>query len=151
MCGFGSRSRNNHCQISVKVSVYSETFLDQTILWAILSLDAENLGPQLKFFVLIDQSVLSEIILYLVLLARPLASPAKHTFLVFRGTSVVLLTCLKNALRLFIYNKSLMNPEHEFALVVLTSEANWVSPPLWLTDNGSLSLSSYCVVLQLQQ
>jgi hypothetical protein len=38
---------------------------------------------------------------------------------------VSLLTCLKNALRLFVYNKTLMNSEHEFALVVLTSEANW--------------------------
>ncbi|CAI8037275.1 BRISC and BRCA1-A complex member 1 [Geodia barretti] len=42
-----------------------------------------------------------------------------------KGTSVSLLTCLKNALRLFVYNKTLMNSEHEFALVVLTSEANW--------------------------
>ena len=37
-----------------------------------------------------------------------------------------LLTCLKNALRLFVHNKSVMNGDHEFALVVLTQEANWV-------------------------
>ena len=41
--------------------------------------------------------------------------------------SVSLLTCLKNALRLFVYNKSVMNPDHEFALVVLTDQANWVN------------------------
>lgn len=58
-----------------------------------------------------------------------ITTQSDSTISIFRGTSVSLLTCLKNALRLFLYNKSTMNPEHEFALVVLTNEANWVSPP----------------------
>lgn len=44
---------------------------------------------------------------------------------VCRG-NVSLLACLKNALQLFVQNKSNMNPEHEFAVVVLTQEAHWV-------------------------
>ena len=44
---------------------------------------------------------------------------------------VPLLTCLKNALQLFVYNKSVMNSDHEFALVVLTHEANWVGHEIY--------------------
>ena len=49
-----------------------------------------------------------------------------HTHTHTHRGNVSLLACLKNALQLFVYNKSVMNPEHEFALVVLTQEAHWV-------------------------
>ena len=39
---------------------------------------------------------------------------------------VSLLSVWKNALELFVFNKSAMNSSHEFALVVLTDQANWV-------------------------
>ena len=39
---------------------------------------------------------------------------------------MTLLSVWKNALELFVFNKSAMNSNHEFALVVLTDQANWV-------------------------
>ena len=45
---------------------------------------------------------------------------------VLRG-EVSLLKVWKNALELFVWNKSSMNSNHEFALVILKDKANWVS------------------------
>ena len=39
---------------------------------------------------------------------------------------IPLLVVWKNALELFVWNKNAMNPDHEFALIVLTRGADWV-------------------------
>lgn len=45
---------------------------------------------------------------------------------IIRG-DIDLLTVWKNALTQFVFNKSLLNNQHEFSLVVLTDQANWVT------------------------
>ncbi len=38
-----------------------------------------------------------------------------------------MLTVWKNALELFVWNKHLLNKQHEFAVVILRDKAEWVS------------------------
>ena len=42
-------------------------------------------------------------------------------------SDVSILLLWKSALELFVWNKSMLNSEHQFALVVLTDTAHWVS------------------------
>ena len=46
--------------------------------------------------------------------------------LIIRG-DIDLLTVWKNALTQFVFNKSMLNNQHEFSLVILTDQANWVT------------------------
>ena len=39
---------------------------------------------------------------------------------------VSLLSVWKSGLEMFVHNKSKLNPSHEYSLVVLTDQANWV-------------------------
>ena len=45
---------------------------------------------------------------------------------IYRG-EVSLLSVWKNALELFVWNKSALNSDHEFAIVILKETAHWVS------------------------
>ena len=55
-----------------------------------------------------------------------LTLPPPHPLHNYRG-DMSLLTVWKNALELFVQNKSALNSEHEFAIVILKESAHWVS------------------------
>ena len=59
------------------------------------------------------------------LLTLPPSLPP-HPLHNYRG-DMSLLTVWKNALELFVQNKSALNSEHEFAIVILKESAHWVS------------------------
>ena len=66
--------------------------------------------------------------------SRPKSSQRKsndiflsHEYVIIIRGDIDLLTVWKNALTQFVFNKSMLNNQHEFALVILTDQANWVS------------------------